>query len=67
MLMHKTWNVVKSGAGLAKLPPGALVSQDLAAILSRVLQVLWSLTIRTASRQVKAKSEACSALSLKPK
>ena len=34
VLLRKTWNVVKPGAWLARLPPGAQQSQDFSPILS---------------------------------
>ena len=74
-LSCKTWNVVKSGAWLARDPPGAQQFQDLSPILSIVLQVSHSPQAFTHSHsqsgqcpgRLEARSEACSALSLKPK
>ena len=75
-LSCKTWNVTKPGAWSARPPPGAQQSQDFSLILSLVLQkVLHSQRVVTPSHsrsgqcpgRLEARSEACSALSLKPK
>ena len=72
----KTWNATKPGAWSARPPPGAQQSQDFSLILSLVLQkVLHSQRVVTPSHsrsgrcpgKLEARSEACSALSLKPK
>ena len=75
VLLCKTWNVGKPGAWLARPPPGVQQSQDFSPILSMVLQVLHSQQAVTHSHsqvgqypgRLEARSEACSALSLKPK
>ena len=75
VLLCKTCNVVKPGAWLARPPPGAQQSQDFSPILTVVLQVLHSQQAVTHSLsqsgqslgRSEAGSEACSALSLKPK
>ena len=71
----KTWNTVKPGSWLARPPPGSQQSQDFPPILSKVLWVLHSQQVVTPSHsqlgqcpgRLEARSEACSALSLKPK
>ena len=76
VLSCKTWNVVKTGASVATpLFRGSQQSQDLSPTLSMVLQVLHSqqVVIHNHSQlgqcpgRLEARSEACSALSLKPK
>ena len=74
VLPCKTWNVVKPGPWLARPPPGAQQPQSFPPILSVVLQVLHSQQTVTPSHsqsgqcpdRLEARSEACSALSLKP-
>ena len=71
VLSCKTWDVVKPGAWLASAPPGAQESQDLSP------SYLWAAGLAlTAGRhsqsgqcpgRLEARSEDCSALSLKPK
>ena len=71
----KTWNVVKPGAWLARLPPGPQPSRDFSPFLSMVLHVLYSQQTVTQSHswsgqcpgRLEARSEACFVLSLKPK
>ena len=71
-MSRKTWNVVKPGAWLTRVRPGAQQFQDLSLILSMVMQGLHSqqavraLTVRACPGRLEARSEACSALSLKP-
>ena len=75
VLSCKTWNVTKPGAWLARPPLGAQQPQDFSPILSVALQVLPSQQAVTPSHSqsgqctgtLEARSEACSALSLKPK
>ena len=75
VLSCKTWNVVKPGTWLVRPPSGAQQSQDSSPILSKVLKVLHLQQAVTPSHsqsgqcpgRLEAKSEACSALSLKPK
>ena len=75
VLSYKTWNVAKPGAWLARPPSGAQQSQDSSPTISMVLQVLHSQLVVTHSHsqsgqcpgRLEARSEACSALSLKPK
>ena len=75
VLSYKTWNVAKPGAWLARPPSGAQQSQDSSPTISMVLQVLHSQLVVTHSHsqsgqcpgRLEATSEACSALSLKPK
>ena len=65
--------LLRSRACLARPPPGAQQLQDSLPVLSMVLQVLhshqavWALTVRSGPGRLEARSEACSALSLKPK
>ena len=74
-LLYKTWNAVKPGAGLTRPVPGSPQSQDFSPILPMVLQVLHLLQTVTPSHsqsewrpgRLEARSEACSASSLKPK
>ena len=69
----KPCNVVKPGAWLTRVLPRAQQFQDLSLILSMVLQGLHSLqavralTVRACPARLEARSETCSALSLKPK
>lgn len=71
----ETWNTVKPGSWLARSPPGSQQSQDLSPILSKVLRVLRSqqAVAPTPSQlgqcpgRLEARSEVCSALSLRPK
>ena len=73
-LLYKTWNAVKPGAGLTRPVPGSPQSQDFSPILPKVLRVLHSQQAVTPSHsqlgqcpgRLEARSEACSALSLKP-
>ena len=75
VLLRKTWNVVKPVAWLARHPPGAQQSQNSSAILSKVRQGLPSQQAVSHSHswsgqcpgRLQARSEVCSALSLKPK
>ena len=75
VLLCKTWNIVKPGAWLARPSPGSHQSQDFSLILSMVLQGLHSQQVVTHSHsqsgqrpgRLEARSEACSAFSLKPK
>ena len=75
ILSYKTWNVAKPEAWLARPPSGAQQSQDSSPTISMVLQVLHSQLAVTPSHsqsrqcpgRLEARSEACSALSLKPK
>ena len=75
VLFCKSWNVVKSWEWLARPPPGAQRSQGSSPILSKVLQILHSQQAVTPSHsqseqspgRLEAGSEACTALSLKPK
>ena len=76
VLSCKTWNVVKTGASVATpLFRASQQSQDLSLTLSMVLQVLHSQQVaihnhsqlRQCPGRLEARSEACSALSLKPK
>ena len=75
VLSCKTWNVAGTwglvGAWLARPPSGAQGPQDSSLILSKVLQVLDSAHSYSQSghcpHRLEARSEACSALSLKPK
>ena len=70
VLSCKTWNVVKSGAWLARPPPGAQQSQNSSPILSMVLQVLHKHQAVSPGHsqpgqcpgRLEARSEACSAL-----
>ena len=74
VLLCKMWNVVKPGAWLARPLLGAQQSQD-SPILSMVLQILHSQQTVTQSHswpgqcpgRLEVRSEACFALSLKPK
>ena len=74
VLPCKTWDVVKPGPWLARPPPEAQQPQSFPLILSVVLQVLHSQQTVTPSHsqsgqcpdRLEAKSEACSALYLKP-
>ena len=65
--------LLRPRAWLARPPPGPQQFQDSLPVLSMVLKVLhshqavWALTVRTGPGRVEARSEACSALSLKPK
>ena len=71
---YKTWNIVKPGSWSARPPPGSQQSQDFSPILPKVLRVLHSQQAVTPSHsqlgqcpgRLEARSEACSALSLKP-
>ena len=71
----KTWNIVKPGSWSARPPPGSQQSQDFSPILPKVLRVLHSQQAVTPCHsqlgqcpgRLEARSEACSALSLKPK
>ena len=71
----KTWNIVKPGSWLARPPPGSQQSQDFSPMLCKVLRVLHSQQAVTPTHsqlgqcpgRLEARSEACSALSLKPK
>ena len=75
VLSCTTWNVVTPGAWLASPPPGAQPSQDSPPILSMALPVLHSQQALTPGHsqsgqcpgRLEARSEACFALSLKPK
>ena len=75
VLLHNTWNVVNPGAWLVRPPPGAQQSQDFSPILSMVLQILHTMQAVTHRYsqsgqypgRLEARSETCSALSLKPK
>ena len=75
VLSCKTWIVAKSGIWLARPPSGAQQPQDSSPILSKVLQVLHSQQAVIPSHsqsgqcpgRLEARSETCSALSLKPK
>ena len=75
VLFCKSWNVVTSWEWLARPPPGAQQSQDSSPILSMVLQILHSQHAVTHSHsqseqrpgRLEARSEACTALSLKLK
>ena len=74
-LFCETWDGAKPGAWLASPPSGAQQSQDSSSMLSKVLQVLHSQQAVTHSHsqsgqcpsRLEARSETCSALSLKPK
>ena len=75
VLSCKTWNVVKTGLQWPHPASGAQQSQDLSPTFSMVLQVLHSqqAVIHNHSQlgqcpgRLESRSEACSALSLKPK
>ena len=69
VLSYKTWNIVKPGAWLARPSLGAQQSQDSSPILSMMLPVLhsWQAVTPACPGRLEAGSEACSALSLKPK
>ena len=75
VLLHKTWNVVNPGAWLVRPPPGAQQSQDFSPISSMVLHILHTMQAVTrrysqsgqCPGRLEARSEACSASSLKPK
>ena len=71
VLSYKTWNAAKPGAWVTRPAPGVHQSQDSSPIISRVLRVLLTAGSHSQSGQSpdrsEARSEACSALSLKPK
>ena len=76
VLLCKTCEVAKPRAWLARPPPRAQQPQDFSLILSRVLKVLHSQQTQhhhhhsqsgQCPGRLEARSEACSALSLKPK
>ena len=68
VLLCKTWNVVKPGAWLARTPPGAQQSQDFSPILHSQQAVTSSHSQSgKCPGRLEARSEVCSALSLKPK
>ena len=75
VLLCKTWNAAKPEAWLARPPPCSQQSQDCSPILPMVLQVSHSQQAVTPSHfqsvqypgRLDARSEACSALPLKPK
>ena len=75
VLSCETWNVAGAwglvGAWLARPPSGAQGPQDSSLILSKVLQVLHSACsysqLGHCPHSLEARSETCSALSLKPK
>ena len=66
---HKTCNVAKPVSWLVRPLPGAQQSQDSSPILSMMLPVLhsWQAVTPACPGRLEAGSEACSALSLKPK
>ena len=74
-LSCKTWNAAKPGACLARPHPGAQQSQDPSPVLSKAWQVLRSQQAAThcpsqsgqCPARLEARSEACAALSPKPK
>ena len=72
MLMRKTWNVFKPGAWLASSPPEAQQSQDSSPVfIYDAASLAFTEGSHSQSGQcpgrLEARSEACSALSLKPK
>ena len=71
VLSCKTWNVAKPGAPLARPPSGAQQSQDCSPILPKLHSQQAVTPSHSQSGQcpgrLEARSEACSALSLKPK
>ena len=72
VLSYKTWNVVKLGLGWPDplQGPNDLKVHPLSYLWCHkacTQQAVRSLTVRAVSRQLEARSEACSDLSLKPK